>query len=192
MITRAIQEPLVRAEQEAAFSESVLAVRMNKRKMPAGRDLTSKNKVRKQDFNLTPKADGVRDLSSYKYTTVNDYEKELFKLQLEDAECRGDLEEIAQIKAEMGVLEPIGEEGGVFGNMIPQPSGGKKLEQYIAICQYLNSRRGQWVALSQLRDLFRTNKHQEVKVNLHDGEGEFGCTGLVWRKNGRAVEYCLN
>jgi hypothetical protein len=87
VIARAITQPLIDANEEASFADSIKSVRMNKRKMPTGRELAGKVKLHKSDFNLTRRVsdkDGGRDVSSYKYKTVEEYEKEVEEFLIEN------------------------------------------------------------------------------------------------------------
>lgn len=70
VLLRAMMSPLI--EDNTTFADSILKVKMNKMKMPTGRNLTSKVKLNKSKFNLVSDNDDGRDLSSYIYKKVID------------------------------------------------------------------------------------------------------------------------
>lgn len=103
VIARAIAQPLMEATEELSFSKSILAVRMNKRKMPVGRELTGKVKVRKTDFNLTRSVtdvDGGRDIVTYKYKTVDEYNREIEELMRLEKETYNEGAGVEESKSE--------------------------------------------------------------------------------------------
>jgi len=85
-ITRAIAQPLMDLDDEKSFADSLMSVPMNKRKMPTGRNLTGKVKIRKSGFNLVKDTDGGRDLKTYKYETVEEREAEILRMCRESYE----------------------------------------------------------------------------------------------------------
>ena len=146
IIARALAAPLREMDEECSFAKSLKSVMMNKRKMPIGRDITTKVKVLKKDFNLTNRVnDGGKDIKEYKYLTEEEYEAKMKKEAAEEA-----VEEAAEEAADgVGVAEVSDDEiEKQQGNMIVQPKNGKSLEQYNVIVEYLSNKRGQWVKLS--------------------------------------------
>ena len=129
--------------------------------------------------------DGGKDIKEYKYLTEEEYEAKMKKEAVEDESVGVD-----------GVVEVSDDEvEKQKGNMIVQPKNSKSLEQYNVIVEHLSNKRGQWVKLSGLRDLFRTEKSTKINIGLHDVECEYGDDGLVWRQiEGfyKNIEYCLN
>ena len=80
IIARALAAPLREMDEECSFAKSLKSVMMNKRKMPIGRDITTKVKVLKKDFNLTSRVnDGGKDIKEYKYLTEEEYEAKMKK-----------------------------------------------------------------------------------------------------------------
>ena len=67
VINRAIASPFYRGDMEESFAESVKAVKMNKKKMPIKRSMTTKVKVIKRDWALVSGNDGGMPLDKYKY-----------------------------------------------------------------------------------------------------------------------------
>ena len=85
IIARALAAPLREMDEECSFAKSLKSVMMNKRKMPIGRDITTKVKVLKKDFNLTSRVnDGGKDIKEYKYLTEEEYEAKMKKEAVED------------------------------------------------------------------------------------------------------------
>lgn len=75
VISRAIASPLMESGKEVSFKNSILSVPMNNKKFPKGRNMTSKVKVKKSEFNLVKKDDGGVDIEEYKYTEFNEKKK---------------------------------------------------------------------------------------------------------------------
>lgn len=76
VINRAIASPFLREDmEEVSMAESVKAVKMNKKKMPVGRELTTKVKVAKRDFNTVSGEDGGLSLENYKFRTSKPQEE---------------------------------------------------------------------------------------------------------------------
>ena len=68
-MNRAIDEPLKNEEGiEQSFKKSVLNVPMLRSKLPPGRDLTTKIKIKKNDFNIVKENDGGFDKKDYEFT----------------------------------------------------------------------------------------------------------------------------
>jgi hypothetical protein len=85
IIARALAAPLREMDEECSFAKSLKSVMMNKRKMPIGRDITTKVKVLKKEFNLTSRVnDGGKDIKEYKYLTEEEYEAKMKKEAVED------------------------------------------------------------------------------------------------------------
>ena len=165
-IARAIATPLMLdGGEEACFKQSLCSVPMNTKKVPKSRNLTSKVKSCKSDFNIVSKEDGGYSLDNYKYSNFKD-------------EVKGD------IKLEEKV------DSSIEGFMIPKPSSGKKLEIYNQIIRYLGDKKNRWIPLADIRKIF-SNKEQ---MNLHERPKEIGCKGLLWRQIkgvGAHIDYCL-
>lgn len=86
IIARALAAPLREMDEECSFAKSLKSVMMNKRKMPIGRDITTKVKVLKKEFNLTSRVnDGGKDIKEYKYLTEEEYEAKMKKEAAEEA-----------------------------------------------------------------------------------------------------------
>ena len=72
IISRAIASPLMEDGNEVNFKDSIMSVPMNTKKFPKGRNMTSKVKVKKSEFNLVKKDDGGVDIEEYKYTEFSE------------------------------------------------------------------------------------------------------------------------
>ena len=98
IIARALAAPLREMDEECSFAKSLKSVMMNKRKMPIGRDITTKVKVLKKDFNLTSRVnDGGKDIKEYKYLTEEEYEAKMKKEAAEEESVGGSVGGVAEV-----------------------------------------------------------------------------------------------
>jgi hypothetical protein len=168
-IMRAIASPLMLENgEEANFKQSLCSVPMNTNKLPKSRSLTSKVKSCKSDFNIVSKEDGGFSLDHYKYNN--------FKEEVKSDDVK--------------VEEKVG--SSIEGFMIPKPYSGKKLEKYNKIINYLGDKKNRWIPLADIRKIFCSEKREQM--NLHEGNKEIGCKGLIWRQTkgiATPIDYCL-
>ena len=164
--------------QDDEIKIKIKEVPLRTEKMDTKRVLATKANVRKNTFNLVKNGnDGGWEMKEYKCDILDMYgTKPTVPVPVEEPRV---------VEVESGVLE---------GNIIPEPkSGTKNREQYDIIVRHLSNMKGKWVSLTELRNLFRENATDSVKIYLHNTpDPTYGNTGLVYRKNGFNLEYGLN
>ena len=74
IIMRAIASPLIENDEELSFDNSIKSVKMNNKKFPLGRRITSKVEIKKNEFNLVKGLDGGININEYKFVEIVEQE----------------------------------------------------------------------------------------------------------------------
>lgn len=133
IISRAIASPLMEDDgNEVNFRESIMSVPMNTKKFPKNRNMTSKVKVKKSEFNLVKTDDGGVDIEEYKYTEFNE-KKQKKEIDTSVGNCK------------LIIIEKL---------------GNTSKEYYEKIVKYLKENKNKWITKSECISSISKNNNE--------------------------------